>query len=232
MSFKVKKSRTFVTITNYHLKDPELSLEAKGLHTWLLSCESDWTGDFEDILRFHVNLQRTDLVRILNELKLMGYIEIDKDNNYIVNERPINRKIKDTSVIQLEDEVNKTKPKNNLYTKCSNFVYDFTDNEALQNVLIEYLKMRLNPSQDSRLANYRLTYFNQWKSILYDLDTFTGNKVKIVERSLKKQWAKFFELEENKTRDGVKSNSYTQEEIENFKKRAKELENKGEQGIF
>lgn len=232
MSFKVKKSRTFTTITNYHLRDPELSLQAKGLQTWLLSCDPNWTGDFEDILRFHINVQRTDLITTLNELKVMGYIDIDKDNNYIVNEKPINKRNKDLTPIKLEDEVNTTKPKDNLYTKCTNFVYDFTDDEHLQKALIEYLKMRLNPSQDSRLANYKINYLNQWKSIVYDLDNFSGNKVKIVERSLKKQWAKFFDYEENKTRDGVKSNSYTKEEVEKFKQKALELQNKGEKGIF
>ena len=35
--FKVKQSRTFTTMTNYHILDVNLSLEAKGLQTWFLS---------------------------------------------------------------------------------------------------------------------------------------------------------------------------------------------------
>ena len=80
--FKVKQSRTFTTMTNYHILDVNLSLEAKGLQTWFLANVKSWDGTFEDILKHNNNLTKDSLLKIINELNSNGYIEVDKKGNY------------------------------------------------------------------------------------------------------------------------------------------------------
>lgn len=232
--FKVKKSKTYITITSYHLKDINLSIEAKGLQSWLLSDFSNWDGTFEEIISLNSTLTRSQLINILNELQEKGYLEIDKNNNYIIYDKPVNVKDKVFKPITLESDANssETGKKKNLYQKCDEAVRSYTQDEKLYNALIQYLKLRLNPGAGTRLASMPLQYFNQWRNQLFSLDTMKGDKVKIVEQSIMKGWAKFVDLPETVSLDKVKSNSYTMEEIEEFKNRAKKLEEEGGKGIF
>ena len=225
--FKIKQSKTFVTMTNYHLKDINLSLEAKGFHSWLLSNDGNWSGNFNDILGFHYGLTQTQVIKILNELQSNGYIEI-KGDDYIVNDKPINVSKKDLKPIELNDTANETKAKPNLFTKCLDFINEYTEDEHLRKALTDYLSLRLNPGQDSRLAQYKLQYFNQWRNLLLTLDTMSGDKVRIVEQSYTKQWGKFVDIAPNKTLDNVKSGSYTKEEMESFRKKLEETHKKKE----
>lgn len=230
--FKVKQSRTFTTITNYHILDVNLSLEAKGLQTWFLSNVKSWDGTFEEILKHNNELTKDNLLKIINELNSNGYIEVDKKGNYQILDKPKNVTAKDLKPIKIE-EINAsdtTSKHKNLFDKCNEFIDNYTDNNALKNALREYLFLRLNPGAGTRLASMPLQYFNQWRNIVMTLDTFSGNKVEIVKQSTTNKWAKFVDVKE--TRDDVKSNTYTKEEIEKFKKRAAEIEQKGEQGVF
>lgn len=219
MSFKVKQSKHYAAMPVYHLKDTELSMQAKGFYSWLQLPDSTWTGEFEDIFRFHIGLTRTELIKILNELQNNGYLEI-KNDEYIVLDKPKTKKISELKPIELDNAANSNlEPKDNLFTKCHRFIEEYTDDEHLRNVLKVYLNLRLNPGKDSRLAKYKLTFFNQWRNIVLELDTLEGDKVKIVEQSIAKHWAKFFDIKRNKTMDGVTSNSYSKEEMEEFRKK-------------
>lgn len=230
--FKVKQSRTFITMTNYHILDINLSIEAKGLQTWFLSNVKSWDGTFEDILKHNKNLTKEKLLIIINELNNNGYIEVDKKGNYQILDKPKNVTSKDLKPIVLDD-VNKEEPNTkhkNLFDKCNDYINNYTNDPELRAVLREYLLLRLNPGAGTRLSSMPLQYFNQWRNLLINLDTLSGNKVNIVKQSISNKWAKFVDVKIS--RDGVKSNTYTKDEIEGFRKKAKELEEKGEQGVF
>ena len=42
MVFRVQKNKNYTTMSNYHLRDKNLSLKAKGLLSWMLSNNDDW----------------------------------------------------------------------------------------------------------------------------------------------------------------------------------------------
>lgn len=230
--FKVKQSRTFITMTNYHILDINLSVEAKGLQTWFLSNVKSWDGTFEDILKHNKNLTKEKLLIIINELNNNGYIEVDKKGNYQILDKPKNVTSKDLKPIVLDD-VDKEEPSakhKNLFDKCNDYINNYTNDPELRAALREYLLLRLNPGAGTRLASMPLQYFNQWRNLVTNLDTFSGNKVAIVKQSISNKWAKFVDIKA--TRDDVKSNTYTQEEKEKFKARAAKIEQEGGQGVF
>lgn len=232
MSFKIKHSSKFVTMPVYHLRDTELSLFAKGLMSWFFDADG-WNGDFADILKFHRGITQTHLITALNELQAGGYITVDGKSNYIVNEKPANVRDKVFKPIELDDEANKeSKPKKNLFQKCSDFVDEYTQDINLRRALKSYLYSRLSPGKDSRFNDRPLGNFASWRSLVLTLDAMEGDKVKIVDQSNSKQWAKFVDIPHNQTLDKVQNGAYTKEEIEMFRKRAKEIEENGGQGIF
>ena len=230
--FKIKQSRTFITMTNYHILDINLSLEAKGLQTWFLSNVKSWDGTFEDILKHNKNLTKEKLLIIINELNNNGYIEIDKKGNYQILDKPKNVTSKDLKPIVLAD-VDKPEPDTkhkNLFDKYNDYINNYTEDAELRAVLREYLILRLNPGAGTRLASMPLQYLNQWRNLVTTLDTFSGNKVNIVKQSISNKWAKFVDLKS--ARDDVKSNTYTKDEIKAFKERAAKIEEEGGQGVF
>ena len=230
--FKVKQSRTFTTMTNYHILDVNLSLEAKGLQTWFLANVKSWDGTFEDILKHNNNLTKDSLLKIINELNSNGYIEVDKKGNYQILDKPKNVTAKDLKPINIEEiKASDTSSKHkNLFDKCNEFIDNYTDNNAMKNVLREYLFLRLNPGAGTRLASMPLQYFNQWRNLVMTLDTLSGDKVAIVKQSTTNKWAKFVDVKD--TRDDVKSNTYTKDEIKEFRERAAKIEKEGGQGVF
>lgn len=227
--FKVKqKGNKYVTFSSSHLKDPSLSLEAKGLQSWFLMKYPTWSGTFNDILDYHYGLTQSSLIKILNELKQNGYIE-QKGDEYIVNEDSKEKKNKEFVPIELTDSANNDVPKKqNLYEKCWNFIDEFTEDSHLRKALKDYLKLRFNPGVDSRLATVRIQYFNQWRNLLLTLNTMEGNKVKIVEQSYSRQWAKFVDIANTRVLDNVKSGSYSEKEMNEFRERLNKAK-KGEQ---
>lgn len=231
--FKVSHKRIYTTITNYHILDKDLSMQAKGLMTWFLSDINNWDGSFDGILKNNNLLDKEFLLNIIDELKSRGYIEIDKKGNYKINEKSKKLADEDLKKVKASDteELGNNSPKKvNLYTKCRNYINEYTEDRELRSVLIQYLNLRFNPGAGTRLHSMPIAYLNQWRNLLITLDTMEGDKTKIVAQSINKQWAKFVDIP--KARDDVKSNSYTKEDIEKFRKRAKEIEKQGGQGIF
>lgn len=80
--------------------------------------------------------------------------------------------------------------KNNLYTKCSAMIYNFTDIPALQKLLFTWLNMRLE-IKDKPL------YANQFKGILNKLDSYTESATElceIVQQSIDRGYLSFFPI--------------------------------------
>ena len=71
---------TYTTISNYPLRDPRLSLKAKGLLTWMLSYPKDWTFSVEGIVAMQKD-ESTAVRSALNELEVCGYITRSRERN-------------------------------------------------------------------------------------------------------------------------------------------------------
>jgi predicted transcriptional regulator len=86
-------------MSNYHFKEKEMSLKAKGLLSLMLSLPDDWDYTIEGLVAI-CKENRTSITNALNELKDFHYLEIKKTQNskgqfdYIYNiyEQPRDKK--------------------------------------------------------------------------------------------------------------------------------------------
>lgn len=64
-------------MSNYHLRDKELSLKAKGLLSWMLSNDDDWDYSIKGIVA-NCKENETAIESALAELKERGYVHVTK----------------------------------------------------------------------------------------------------------------------------------------------------------
>lgn len=49
--FRVEKNKNYTVISNYHLRDKNLSLKAKGLLSYMLSLPDNWDYSLEGLVK-------------------------------------------------------------------------------------------------------------------------------------------------------------------------------------
>lgn len=92
--FRIEKNKNYTVMSNYHLRDKQISLKAKGLLSFMLSLPEDWDYSLDGLEK--VCKEGKDSIRTaLKELKEYGYLEIKKQNEkgifeyeYIIYEHP------------------------------------------------------------------------------------------------------------------------------------------------
>lgn len=99
--FRVHKTKDFTVLSNYHLKDKSLSLQAKGLLSVMLSLPDDWKYSIRGLASISKEGEKA-IKSTLDELKEHGYLAVTKHapeagNRYIsyeydVFERPVSTK--------------------------------------------------------------------------------------------------------------------------------------------
>lgn len=77
MVIRVNKTADFTVMSNYHLKDKELSLKAKGLLSVMLSLPDEWDYSVAGLAALCVE-NETAVKSALNELKKCGYLVVTK----------------------------------------------------------------------------------------------------------------------------------------------------------
>lgn len=96
--FKIEKNKEYTIMSNYHLRDRNLSYKAKGLLSFMLSLPEDWDYSLKGLCA--ISKESRDGIRaILNELKDNNYLKIERvrndkglfEYNYLIYERPINK---------------------------------------------------------------------------------------------------------------------------------------------
>lgn len=237
--FKIQTTKSYSTIPMNAINDSKLSLRAKCIYAILFSAHNIKSlGDIKNLTCDSIEVVQ----EAINELIATGYIEKTENYTYKVNIAP-NKKVATITEVDSDmpyvhempsyEPLAAPKPKDNKFTKMVNIIKEYTENGALRQALVEYFAARLHPDIDSRFASAGDLQIYQIKRILETLDNTKGNdKVAIVRYCLEKQYFKFFDLPEKKTLDGVKSGTYTQEEINDIKRRAEYLNSIGEQGTF
>ena len=235
--FKLQTMTKYSTIPTYAILDDKLSLSAKGLYT-LLFVKTDIVF-LDDILKI-TTTSLDEIKNSLQELISLGYVEKATQGNYKVfikaNKNSATITDVDTSMPFVDDtptsfaEFRAPKAKDNKFTKMVKIISEYTSDKELKDALINYFTARLSPDPDSRFATSTLEIY-KIKPILSSLDTIQ-DKVESVNYSLEKQYFKFFEKPKKKTLDGVQSNTYTQADIDEIKRRAAELDAQGGQGTF
>ncbi|HIR48801.1 MAG TPA: helix-turn-helix domain-containing protein [Candidatus Faecimonas gallistercoris] len=93
--FKIEKNNNYTVMSNYHLRDKNLSYKAKGLLSFMLSLPEDWDYSLAGLCK--ISKEGRDGIRsILKELQEHHYLEIEKvrgnkgyfEYNYLIYEVP------------------------------------------------------------------------------------------------------------------------------------------------
>ena len=133
--FKIEKSRNYTVMSNYHLRDKNLSYKAKGLLSFMLSLPEDWDYSINGLVS--ISKEGVKAIRnILQELQRYGYLVIEKKQNeigqfeyeYLIYEQPDTQKgdvdlgdvEKDTQINTNEININNKIDKDDK-TKISSF---------------------------------------------------------------------------------------------------------------
>ncbi|MGN0533007.1 MAG: helix-turn-helix domain-containing protein, partial [Eubacterium sp.] len=92
---RVEKSNNYTVMSNYHLKEKEMSLKAKGLLSLMLSLPDDWDYSISG-LESIIKENATTIRNVLGELEMFGYLMRERIQNgkgqfeylYTVYEKP------------------------------------------------------------------------------------------------------------------------------------------------
>lgn len=115
----------------------------------------------------------------------------DTCTNNIINNTNKNILSKDNILAETESENNpRNVKKKNLYQKCLDMIYEFTNDVKLTELLIQYLNLLLEKSKNEG----RQLYANQFKGMLNKLDTICtdGHYGECVQQSIQKGYIGFF----------------------------------------
>ena len=76
--FKIEKNKNYTVMSNYHLRDKNLSYKAKGLLSFMLSLPEDWDYSINGLVS--ISKEEVKAIRnILQELQRYGYLVIEKN---------------------------------------------------------------------------------------------------------------------------------------------------------
>lgn len=74
---RVNKTKDYVVMSNYHFKEKEMSLKAKGLLSEMLSLPENWDYSIEGLVAINKE-NESSIKSALEELKQFGYLKITK----------------------------------------------------------------------------------------------------------------------------------------------------------
>lgn len=75
--FKVHKTQNYTVMSNYHLREKNMSMKAKGLLSVMLSLPQDWDYSISGLCSLAIE-KETAITAMLNELKEFGYLVVQK----------------------------------------------------------------------------------------------------------------------------------------------------------
>jgi hypothetical protein len=204
--FRIHKNKNYTAMSNYHLRDKNLSYKAKGLLSMMLSLPDDWDYSIKGLEKISKE-KEVAIKDTLNELKRYNYLIVNKDRNekglfnyeYNIYEKPgvcypgvDNPEVDNPGLdnqVQINTNILNTKKQN---TKLKeNVKRKYFDNEDLNNIFIEYLEMRkkMKAINSDRAIN---TLINKLSS--YDDDM----KFRMIEQSIVNSWKSIYEVKLSK----------------------------------
>lgn len=114
MVFKIEKTKNYTVMSNYHLRDKNLSLKAKGLLSFMLSLPEDWDYSINGLVSI-CKEEETAINSALKELKTNKYLKINKlypdqtktgkiEYEYVIYEEPFINKEQEVENQPLENQ--------------------------------------------------------------------------------------------------------------------------------
>lgn len=154
MVFRIEKNNNYTVMSNFHLRDKNLSLKAKGLLSWMLSNNDDWDYSIAGIVAC-CKEGETTINTALKELQDNGYVEVkkimpNKDSNrihyeYFVYEYPqgvesqgLESQGLESQGVENQGQINTNKTN----IKKSNINKKYSDNPELDSAIKDFIDAR------------------------------------------------------------------------------------------
>ena len=216
---RVNKTKDYTVMANYHFRDKNLSLKAKGLLSMMLSLPDGWGYSIEGLVKLSSD-GRASVMAALNELEKFNYLKRSRARDlsgklgeavYDIFEQPMsdfptlekptlekptleNRTLLNTN--RLNTKVLNTNNKKVSKAQSSKPVENFnsiieeaTESEELRSALIEFVKFRKLVKRP--MTNKALELII---SKLNKLGSSDREKVEIINQSIERGWAGVFAL--------------------------------------
>lgn len=221
---RINKTQNYTVMSNYHFREKEMSLKAKGLLSLMLSLPDSWDYSIAGLVAI-CKENETAVKSTLKELQTFGYLKIsklmpDKDKNrariqyiYDIFEHPQEGKKQEVENLPLENlpvenpiqlstkEVNTKESSTNNNKKESKkekkLTFDSLIDSYTEN---EELRMELKEHLKTRKAKKAAMTNRSIELSLKKLDKIGKSdeeKIQIVQNSIMNGWIAFFPLKEN-----------------------------------
>jgi len=198
----------YTSISNEFLQNPNISLKAKGLLCYMLSCEDNWSFSIDGLAKMNKD-GRVSVASALDELEELGYHKKEriyengkiKEWIYYISEEPC---FLDAENLHLENEANKkeqeeketivskdTKKRKNLFQQCMEIIESTVTDEDVKERLSAYLSVRLKEKNVTAKS---------WKTIvdkLYDIADTKEMALKIIQQSIDKDYKSFYPVSQS-----------------------------------
>ena len=143
MIFRVHKTKDYTIMSNYHLREKNMSLKAKGLLSWMLSNDDDWNYSISGIVAC-CKENETAIESALDELKQFGYLTVIKlmpnetesgriEYIYDIHEKPIKQGVENLVLENqvLENQVQRSTKESNTKEEVKNTILKDSTAEPL-----------------------------------------------------------------------------------------------------
>lgn len=221
MIIRAEHKEDFTTMSNHHLRDKNLSLKAKGLLSWALSCSDNWV--FSTAGMIEVMKESRDAIKAtLKELEIQGYLKREdiklggkyNGTNFIFYELPqtdnpptvsqtdnpstenpqlINTNSINTNVSKkVRNEIKEAEPETKRVS-YEELIKSLVENETVQKELLKYVLSKCD--KGNYLKNPQVEALVKQ---LIDLSKDPKEQIKIISQSLAGGYKTFFPLKSTK----------------------------------
>lgn len=182
--FRIDKNDNYTTMSNYHLRDKNISLKAKGLLSFMLSLPDDWDYSLNGLVKV-LKEEETAIKTALDELKEYKYLKVDKllpnqteskkiEYIYNIYEQPIENQGVENLGLEVQGVENQTQINTNIQNTKKETICSF--DEQLAN---DFDKIwSIYPRKEGKNAS-----FNHYKSWLKG-KKYAGRTVKLTNRQM------------------------------------------------
>ena len=205
---RVNKNKDYTVMSNYHFKDKNMSLKAKGLLSLMLSLPEKWDYSIEGLIKLNKD-NETSVKSALKELKVLKYLKVSKltpdktesgriEYIYDIYEEPYEKqegKKQEVEFLPLEflQVENQGQLNTNiLNTNISNTNNKYKgikyfDNLELNNLFIEFLEVRkkVKAVNSERAIKALINKLNKYEDSI---------KIQMIEKSIINSWKDVFEI--------------------------------------
>lgn len=208
--FRVEKTKDYTVMSNYHLRDKNLSLKAKGLLSWMLANDENWDYSVAGIVKV-MKENRDAINSALCELEDYGYLTRQqvRGNNgqfteveYLITEKPFTENPLSVNPQQINTNINKVLNKEkplpkgkeeqapSTPKKSYTEVFNAPENEHIKEALVRFINIC-----KGRNIKFQYKTLERWAKTLRDnAGTDKELAMAIVEQSIDKGWKDLYPL--------------------------------------